>query len=142
MAIMTAVKILVIEDMVETIRGAFELAALSDYNDKMTFVFKRTSQEVDYEHIGDYALVFVDIELAKGSKEDGFAVIRKLLNSGLYPLERTLILTGNTVIEEKLVENNIDPKIEVVKKPINYEDIVKILKKKIILAGDGTYSFI
>ena len=53
MAIMTAVKILVIEDMVETIRGAFELAALSDYNDKMTFVFKRTSQEVDYEHIGD-----------------------------------------------------------------------------------------
>ena len=46
------------------------------------------------------------------------------------------------MIEEKLVENNIDPKIEVVKKPINYEDIVKILKKKIILADDGTYSFV
>ena len=139
---MTTVKILVIEDMVETIRGAFELAALSDYNDKMTFVFKRTSQEVDYEHIRDYALIFVDIELAKGSKEDGFAVIRRLLNSGLYPLERMLILTGNTVIEEKLVENNIDPKIEVVKKPINYEDITEVLKKKIKLTDDGTYSYV
>ena len=139
---MTTVKILVIEDMVDTIRGAFELAALSDYNDKMTFVFKRTSQEVDYGHIRDYALIFVDIELAKGSKEDGFAVIRRLLNSGLYPLERTLILTGNTVIEEKLVENNIDPKIEVVKKPINYEDITEVLKKKIKLTDDGTYSYV
>ena len=142
MVIRTAVKILVIEDMVETIRGAFELAAISEFNENMTFVFKRTSQEVDYEHIKDYALVFVDIELAKGSKEDGFAVLRKLLNSGLYPLERTLILTGNTVIEEKLVENNINPKIEVVKKPISYEDIAKVLKRKIRLADDGSYSLV
>ena len=138
----TAVKILVIEDMVETIRGAFELAAISEFNENMTFVFKRTSQEVDYERINDYVLVFVDIELAKGSKEDGFAVLRRLLNSGLYPLERTLILTGNTVIEEKLLENNINPKIEVVKKPINYEDIAKVLKRKIRQADDGSYSLV
>ena len=135
-------KILVIEDMVETIRGAFELAAISEFNENMTFVFKRTSQEVDYERINDYVLVFVDIELAKGSKEDGFAVLRRLLNSGLYPLERTLILTGNTVIEEKLLENNINPKIEVVKKPINYEDIAKVLKRKIRQADDGSYSLV
>ena len=138
----TIVKILVVEDMIETIRGAFELAALSDYNEYMTFVFKRTSQEVDYEHINDYALVFVDIELSKGSREDGFAVIRKLLNSGMFPLERTLILTGNTVIEDKLMENNINPQIEVVKKPVNYDDIVKVLKKKIKLADDGSYSLV
>ena len=86
--------------------------------------------------------MFVDIELANGSKEDGFAVIRRLLNSGLYPLERTLILTGNTVIEEKLKENNINPDIEVVKKPVNYEDIGKVLKRKIRLGADGTYSFV
>ena len=120
---MTTIRILVIEDMVETISGAFELAALSEFNENMKFDFKRTSQDVDYENINDYALVFVDIELANGSKEDGFAVIRRLLNRGLYPLERTLILTGNTVIEEKLKENNINPDIEVVKKPVNYEDI-------------------
>lgn len=139
---MTTIRILVIEDMVETISGAFELAALSEFNENMKFDFKRTSQDVDYENINDYALVFVDIELAKGSKEDGFAVIRRVLNSGLYPLERTLILTGNTVIEEKLKENNINPDIEVVKKPVNYEDIEKVLKRKIRLGADGTYSFV
>ena len=89
MVTMTTIRILVIEDMVETISGAFELAALSEFNENMKFDFKRTSQDVDYENINDYALVFVDIELAKGSKEDGFAVIRRVLNSGLYPLERT-----------------------------------------------------
>lgn len=139
---MTAIKILVIEDMVDTIRGAFELAAISEFNENMTFVFKTRSQDVNYGTINEYALVFVDIELAKGSKEDGFAVLRKLLNSGVYPLERTFILTGNTVVEEKLVENNINPKIEVVKKPINYEDISTVLKKKIKFADDGTYSLI
>lgn len=142
MVTMTTIRILVIEDMVETISGAFELAALSEFNENMKFDFKRTSQDVDYENINDYALVFVDIELANGSKEDGFAVIRRLLNSGLYPLERTLILTGNTVIEEKLKENNINPDIEVVKKPVNYEDIGKVLKRKIRLGADGTYSFV
>lgn len=142
MVTMTKIRILVIEDMVETISGAFELAALSEFNENMKFDFKRTSQDVDYENINDYALVFVDIELAKGSKEDGFAVIRRVLNSGLYPLERTLILTGNTVIEEKLKENNINPDIEVVKKPVNYEDIEKVLKRKIRLGADGTYSFV
>lgn len=142
MVTMTTIRILVIEDMVETISGAFELAALSEFNENMKFDFKRTSQDVDYENINDYALVFVDIELANGSKEDGFAVIRRLLNSGLYPLERTLILTGNTVIEEKLKENNINPDIEVVKKPVNYEDIEKVLKRKIRLGADGTYSFV
>lgn len=142
MVTMTTIRILVIEDMVETISGAFELAALSEFNENMKFDFKRTSQDVDYENINDYALVFVDIELAKGSKEDGFAVIRRVLNSGLYPLERTLILTGNTVIEEKLKENNINPDIEVVKKPVNYEDIEKVLKRKIRLGADGTYSFV
>lgn len=142
MVTMTTIRILVIEDMVETISGAFELAALSEFNENMKFDFKRTSQDVDYENINDYALVFVDIELAKGSKEDGFAVIRRVLNSGLYPLERTLILTGNTVIEEKLKENNINPDIEVVKKPVNYEDIEKVLKRKVRLGADGTYSFV
>ena len=142
MVTMTTIRILVIEDMVETISGAFELAALSEFNENMKFDFKRTSQDVDYENINEYALVFVDIELANGSKEDGFAVIRRLLNSGLYPLERTLILTGNTVIEEKLKENNINPDIEVVKKPVNYEDIGKVLKRKIRLGADGTYSFV
>ena len=142
MVTMTTMRILVIEDMVETISGAFALAALSEFNENMKFDFKRTSQDVDYENINDYALVFVDIELANGSKEDGFAVIRRLLNSGLYPLERTLILTGNTVIEEKLKENNINPDIEVVKKPVNYEDIEKVLKRKIRLGADGTYSFV
>ena len=139
---MKAVKILVIEDMVDTIKGAFELAAISDFNENMSFVFITRSQDVDYDYINDYALVFVDIELAKGSKEDGFAVLRRLLNSGLYPLERTFILTGNTVVEEKLLENNIAPKIVVIKKPVNYEDIAKELKKRIKLSADGIYSLI
>lgn len=139
---MKAIKVLVIEDMVDTIRGAFELAALSEFNENMCFVFKTRSQDVDYGAIGEYALVFVDIELAKGSKEDGFAVLQKLLSNGTYPLDRTFILTGNTVIEERLLENSIDPKITVVKKPVNYEDIAKALKKKIRLSNDGNYSLI
>ena len=44
MVTMTTIRILVIEDMVETISGAFELAALSEFNENMKFDFKRTSQ--------------------------------------------------------------------------------------------------
>lgn len=134
------IKILVIEDMIETIRGAFELAALSEFNENMTFDFKPRSQDVDFYSIKDYALVFVDIELAKGSKEDGFAVIRRLVNNASYPLERTIIITGNTVVEEKLLENNIDPNIVVVKKPVNYEDIANVMKERIVLDAEGNYS--
>lgn len=140
--IMEKVKILVIEDMIETIRGSFNLAALSVFNENMSFEFKSRSQDVDYSSINEYSLVFVDIELAKGTKEDGFAVINKLTNDSHYPLERILILTGNTVVEEKLVENKIDPTIVVVKKPVNYVEIANELKKKIKLNKNGTYSLI
>ena len=142
MTTMTTIKILVIEDMIDTIRGAFELAALSEFNENMIFDFKSRSQDVDFEHIRKYGLIFVDIELARSSRGDGFAIIRRLQNSDLYPLNQTLILTGNTVIEEKLIENNINPNIAIVKKPINYEDIAKELKKRIKLADDGTYTLI
>ena len=76
------------------------------------------------------------------STEDGFAVIRKLLNSGLMPLNRVLILTGNTVIEEKLKAENIDPKIEIVKKPADYNDITEVLLKHVKLSPEGEYSLI
>ena len=139
---MTSVKILVVEDMVNTVSGAFELAALYLFNDQMTFDIVKRSQDIDFEHIKKYSLVFVDIELAKDSAEDGFAVIRRLLNSNMYPLDHTLILTGNTVIEEKLIENNIDKHITIVKKPVAYEDVANVLKDYFRLNADGTYTML
>ena len=139
---MTAIRILVIEDMIDTIRGAFELAAISEFNENMSFIFCPRSQDVDYGSINDFALIFVDIELAKGSKEDGFSILRRLLYERHYPLNRTIILTGNTVVNEKLEENSIDPKILVVKKPVNYDDIAKVLKERIKLSPEGEYYLI
>lgn len=139
---MRTFKILIVEDFVSTVKGAFELAALYKYDENMTFSVVSRSQDIDYEHIRDYGLVFVDIELGKASNEDGFAVIRKLLNSGLMPLNRVLILTGNTVIEEKLKAENIDPKIEIVKKPADYNDITEVLLKHVKLSPEGEYSLI
>ena len=136
---MTSLKILVVEDMVNTVSGAFELAALYLFNEPITFDIVKRSQDIDFEHINEYSLVFVDIELAKDSAEDGFAVIRRLINSYGYPLVHILILTGNTVIEEKLVENNISKQIAIVKKPVAYEDIANVLKQYIRLNADGTY---
>lgn len=139
---MRTFKILIVEDFVSTVKGAFELAALYKYDENMTFSVVSRSQDIDFEHIRDYGLVFVDIELGKASNEDGFAVIRKLLNSGVMPLNRVLILTGNTVIEEKLNAENIDPKIEIVKKPADYNDITEVLLRHVRLSSEGEYVLI
>ena len=48
---MTAIRILVIEDMIDTIRGAFELAAISEFNENMSFIFCPRSQDVDYGNL-------------------------------------------------------------------------------------------
>ena len=139
---MKTFSILIVEDFVSTVKGAFELAALYKYNENMSVSVVSRSQDIDYEHIKDFGLVFVDIELGKASNEDGFAVIRKLVNSGVMPLNRVLILTGNTVIEEKLNAENIDSKIEIVKKPADYNDITKVLLKHVKLSSEGEYSLI
>jgi len=139
---MRTIKILIVEDFVNTVKGAFELAALYKYNENMTFDVVSRSQDVNFEHIRDYGLAFVDIELGKASNEDGFAVIRRLLNSGLMPLNRVLILTGNTVIEEKLRAENIDPKIEIVKKPADYDDIASVLLRHVKLNSEDEYTIL
>ena len=124
-------KILIIEDEWNTIKGSFELANIFAFNNELIFENKIKSQDVDYNSFKtSYCAIFIDITLAKNSKWDGFNIIKKISESNLYPLEKIVVLTGNSKVEEKLKDMDIDVNaLKVLYKPINFEMIATELQR-------------
>ena len=80
-----------------------------------------------------YCAIFIDITLSKNSKWDGFNIIKKISESNLYPLEKIVVLTGNSKVEEKLKDMDIDVNaLKVLYKPINFEMIAIELQRLLI----------
>ena len=108
-------KILVIEDELATVRGSFELANLYAFDGNLQITFVVKSQDVNFQHMNEYAVVFVDISLANNSQMDGFSIMKKIHDEQPDILNKTIILTGNNKIEEKLQEQDVDfQKIKIV----------------------------
>lgn len=133
-------KILLVEDEIVNNEGAFKIANAYKFDGKLKFEFKPKSQDVNFEDLHQYALVIVDITLAKKSEMDGYSVVKKILDENLYPKDKLVILTGNNKVEEGLFEHGIDPNdIAIVYKPINYEGVAQFLSEKLpsLVADDS-----
>lgn len=124
-------KILIFEDEWSTIKGSFELANIYAFDSNLTFVNKTKSQDIAYNSWRElYDAVFVDITLAKNTQWDGFNIIKEIHDTNLFPLNKVVVLTGNSKVEEKLNEMGINTNlVKVLYKPINFEFLAKELKR-------------
>lgn len=123
-------KILLIEDEVRTVQGAFSLANLYGFDGTLDIVIVNCSQDVDFNALSQYDLIFVDITLDQ-SEMDGLSIIQKILRGTDYPLEQIIVLTGNYNVEDDLRNKGIDStKVDVIYKPASYKDITQIIKGK------------
>lgn len=123
--------ILIFEDDWATIRGSFDLANIFSFENTLEFKNVIKSQDVDYKSLKDlYDVVFVDITLAKNTEMDGFSIIKMIFEEKFYPLEKLVVLSGNSKVEERLKEMEIPTdKITVLYKPISFDILAKELKK-------------
>lgn len=123
-------KIAIFENEYESIKGAFETANLLRFNKKLEFSVFTSSQNADFLNIHNYSIIFIDIDLSSKSFLDGFGVINKIKEIDDNLMKRTIILTGNNKIKEAMDDRNIsDPRINIIIKPTNYEEISSIIKK-------------
>lgn len=124
-------KILIFEDEWNTIKGSFELANIYAFESKLSFVNKTKSQDITYDSWRElYDAVFVDITLAKNTKWDGFNIIKVIHDTNLFPLNKVVVLTGNSKVEEKLNEMGINKDlVKILYKPINFEILAKELHR-------------
>lgn len=128
-------KILIFEDEWNTIKGSFELANIYAFESKLSFVNKTKSQDIAYNSWRElYDAVFVDITLAKNTKWDGFNIIKVIHDTDLFPLNKVVVLTGNSKVEEKLNEMGINTDlVKILYKPINFEILAQELKRVLAL---------
>ena len=128
-------KILIFEDEWNTIKGSFELANIYAFESKLIFINKSKSQDITYNSWRElYDAVFVDITLAKNTKWDGFNIIKVIHDTNLFPLDKIVILTGNSKVKEKLNEMGINTNlVKILYKPINFEILAQELKRVITI---------
>lgn len=125
-------KILLIEDEIANNEGSFKLANEYKFKGKLKFIFKSKSQDISFNDLEQYALVIVDITLAKLSEMDGYSIIKKIVDEKLYPKNKIVVMTGNNKIEEGLAEHGIDTsELSIIYKPIDYEYIANLLEAKL-----------
>lgn len=127
-------KILVFEDEWSTIKGSFELANIYAFNGELEYETHPKSQEVYYGDWDErYDAVFVDITLAKNSKWDGFSIISTIKEKQLFDLKKVIIMTGNSKVEDRLIENGIDARqLTILYKPIAFDELAEVLKKVLV----------
>lgn len=68
--------------------------------------------------------------MAKNTILDGFNIITEIVERDLFPLDKIIVLSGNSKVKEKLIEMGIDTKaIKVLYKPIDFEMLAKVLER-------------
>lgn len=124
-------KILIFEDEWSTIKGSFDLANVFAFEGKLRFIAKSRSQDVNFTSWREiYDAVFIDITLAKNTEWDGFSIVKAIKDKELIDLNKVVVLTGNSKVEEKLKELGIDTNIvEILYKPIAFNVLADKLKK-------------
>nr|WP_319397636.1 hypothetical protein [uncultured Carboxylicivirga sp.] len=122
-------KILIIENEYSYIDTPFDYVNDIYFDNSLEYVVFAKSQDIrPFASIVNYDYVFLDISLSKKSDLDGFGILKKIKNDGLT-VDNLIILTGNHLIKEKLIENNLPTSYPILTKPIDFEDLLKIFKK-------------
>ena len=137
---MEETKILVFEDEWNTIKGSFELANIYAFDSKLKFTVKSRSQDESFESWREkYSIVFVDITLARNTQMDGFNIVKEISDRDLFDLDKVVVMTGNSKVNEKLQEMGIDVgRVKILYKPVAFNALADELKKILNIATTGT----
>lgn len=123
-------KILIIENEYSYIDTPFEYVNDIYFDKSIEYIVFAKSQDIKpFASIAKYDFVFLDISLSKKSDLDGFGILKKIKEDGLI-VNNLVILTGNHLIKEKLIENKLPTSYPILTKPIDFEDLLKIFRKK------------
>ena len=133
-------KILIFEDEWNTIKGSFDLANIYAFDGKLKFKVNARSQDEDFESWREkYSMVFVDITLAKNTQKDGFNIVKEIFDRDLFDLDKVIVMTGNSRVNEKLQEMGLDVgRIKILYKPVAFNAFADEINKDLNMAIIGT----
>lgn len=99
------------------------------YDNKLLIeVVLKTTEATDYKSISEsYDAIFVDIELANKSKDDGISVVKKLIQLNKKCIGKIAIISGHSGLGELLAKENLSM-ISVYEKPLEKDVLIKALE--------------
>ena len=121
-------KVLIIENEYSYIDTPFEYINEIYFDNSIEYTVIPKSQDLrPFTDIQLYDYIFLDISLAKKSELDGFGILKKIKDEKLQ-IKKLVILTGNHLIKEKLIEKGLPTSYPILTKPIDFEDLLKVMK--------------
>lgn len=124
-------KVLIFENQRYDIENTFNFINLIKFSNTLEFVYLNTSQElISMDSLNDYDLIVIDLDLSSQSKKDGYGILDDIKNFDSNLLQHCFILTGSTKVKENLKKFSLE-EIEVVSKPVEIDELVKVMKKRI-----------
>lgn len=128
-------KILIFEDDWMSIKGSFDLANIFAFEEKLKFQRVSKSQDIQFANWRSiYCMVFVDITLAKNTAMDGYNIVKRIKDLDLFDLNKVVVMTGNSKVEDNLKSLDIDTKsLKILYKPVAFNELAEIIKDVIEL---------
>lgn len=121
-------KVLIIENEYSYIDTPFEYVNDIYFDNSIEYQVIAKSQDLKpFTAIQNFDYIFLDISLAKKSELDGFGILKKIKDDNLK-VKNIIILTGNHLIQEKLIEKDLPTHYPILTKPIDFEDLLKVMK--------------
>jgi len=119
-------KVLVLEDDFQMLKGAFDYLSLKYYGGELIVEnYSKTQDFLDIKNADSYDKIFVDISLHRKSEQDGYSFINSL-KPMLRNLQKVVIITGSDRVANKLTEQGITD-IKILKKPITFVDLKTVM---------------
>lgn len=124
------IRVLIIDDDKVSMKSAFDLANSIYLDNQFSFEYASRSQDVTYDALkSKYDIIGVDITLANKSEMNGYQIIKKISDTNLFPISKVFILTGNSQVEAELKRIGINNAIEIVHKPVTFDELAVVLQK-------------
>ncbi len=121
-------KVLIFENEYSYIDTPFEYVNDIYFDNSIKYQVIAKSQDLKpFSSIQNFDYVFLDISLAKKSELDGFGILKKIKDENLK-VKNIIILTGNHLIREKLIEKELPTHYPILTKPIDFEDLLRVIK--------------
>lgn len=125
-------KIAIFENEYTAIENAFRYVNSRYFDGQFSLENYPSSQSFrDLVKVADYDFIFVDIDLSSRSEMDGFSLLKEF-ESNKVNENKIIVLTGLNYdeVKSKLVSYKLKD-YPIITKPISFEDLKKILSKRI-----------
>jgi CheY-like chemotaxis protein len=123
-------KVFFFEDQFDNIRGAIEWANRKDFANALIIEsVLKTDESFDFAKVANtFDVIFVDIQLANRSYDDGIGVIKKLLAASSTVRNKIIVISGHSEVNDLLSDAGFKD-IPVLAKPIPKENLVFEIKR-------------